>query len=120
MNCRVLVVDDDDDIRSLLRELLEEFGHYQVSEAANGAEALALIRRSAQKPELILLDLMMPVMNGFELARRLRADPETASIPVVVISATATRSDAKDLGSVAFLPKPFRAEALLSTVGNYC
>ena len=115
---RVMVVDDDLDIRSALVEALDQEG-FQVSEAAHGVEALEKLRQSAQQPDVILLDLMMPVMSGWELWEELKRDPALAKIPVVVLSA----GHADDLGTVKpehFLSKPVDLSVLVETVRSCC
>lgn len=113
---RILLVEDDTAIRETMSELLAEEG-YRVTTAANGAEALELLDAS-DAPSLILLDLMMPVMNGFELRRALRSDPRLADIPVVVISASRDAERRATVEADAFLAKPFDATRLLDTVGR--
>lgn len=114
-----MVVEDDEAIRETLAEVLEGEG-YGVSRAANGAEALEQLHDSA-RADLILLDLMMPVMDGWELRARLRSDPLTAAIPVVVVSAHhAVGSQADRLGVQAWLAKPFDIDHLLGTIGRLC
>jgi CheY-like chemotaxis protein len=80
----VLIVEDDDDVRTLLRRTLEEV-QWAVFEAENGAVALQCVHE--QKPDLILLDLMMPVMDGFEFVQKLREEEENRSIPIIVVTA---------------------------------
>lgn len=112
---RVMVVEDDRDVRDAVEEVLQDHGLRTIA-AANGALALALLRAAgAEPPGLILLDLMMPVMDGIELLAELRSDPELARIPVVVTSAGITVLD-----GVAHLPKPFDLEALVALVRHYC
>jgi CheY-like chemotaxis protein len=109
---KVLVVDDESNMRLLIRMILESAG-YQVVEAAHGTAALLWIK--ASRVDLVVTDLMMPVMSGRELIERLRADPETASIPIVVVSASsssvATTAD-------VMLGKPFEPFALLEAAGS--
>jgi CheY-like chemotaxis protein len=110
----VLVVEDDRDVRTSLCSLLEDEGFATLS-ASNGQEALNLLHSDAPAPSVILLDLMMPVMNGWELRRRLEHDPSIPPAPVVVMSA---QSRDETLGSVAWLQKPLRVEQLLSTLAE--
>jgi DNA-binding response OmpR family regulator len=106
----ILVVDDERDIRDTIAELLAEEG-YAVEEAGDGAEALAKARDC--HPVVVLLDLMMPGMNGWEFRARQRGDPELASIPVIVLSAL---GKVPGVDAAAYLQKPFGLEDLLSAV----
>ena len=114
---RALVVDDHDDARYLLETLLRAHG-YEVTGAANGAEALAVARRSA--PDVIVSDILMPVMDGFALCRECRRDPVLSRLPFVVY--TATYTDEKDealalsLGADLFLVKPCGPELLVESI----
>jgi CheY-like chemotaxis protein len=115
----VLVVEDDLAIRETLSELLEDEG-YQVQSAENGREALDRLR-GGHPPRLILLDLMMPVMNGWEFRQAQRRDPTLSNIPVVVLSADDPLADKVSGMAVAgYLAKPFEFEALLATIRQYC
>jgi two-component system chemotaxis response regulator CheY len=108
---RVLVVDDDPDILEALSEILEVEG-YQVQRARNGREALQ--RLEQELPDLVLLDLMMPVMDGWEFARSLSAG---ARPPIIVLSADRNVSvKAKEIGALGWLAKPFELSELLSAV----
>ena len=112
------MVEDDFAIRETLRELLEEEG-YRVTQASNGAEALARLRES-KTPKLILLDLMMPVMDGWEFRHAIEGDPRLADIPVIVISADHGLEQKIDAMHVeGYLAKPFELERLLETVERY-
>jgi two-component system, OmpR family, response regulator CpxR len=111
----VLVVEDDDDVRDGLRDILEEEG-YRVWTAANGQEALD--RLSALSPQLILLDLMMPVMNGVEFLSILRQHKTLSATPVVVVSAWS--KEARSIAVQGFLAKPVALDALLSVVQRFC
>jgi CheY-like chemotaxis protein len=114
----ILVVDDDHDIRTCVAEILSDAG-YAVRAAAHGAEALALLRGGFQ-PSLILLDLMMPVMDGVTLCDRLAADPGLAAIPIVIISADAdAASKATACAAAGLLRKPVRLNDLLATAARY-
>jgi two-component system chemotaxis response regulator CheY len=111
----VLVVDDDPDILEALSEILEAEG-FEIRRARNGKEALE--RLEPEPPQLILLDLMMPVMDGWEFAQRMRQrPPEIARIPIIVLSADRNvGSKAADLGAVGHLAKPFELNDLLELV----
>jgi signal transduction histidine kinase/DNA-binding response OmpR family regulator len=112
----VLVVDDDDDLRHLLVERLQADG-LRARGAAGGGEALELI--AARRPALVLLDLMMPDVDGWETLRRLRADPATAALPVIVLSArdgAAERAAGEELHVVDFVGKPFDLGSLLEEI----
>jgi len=114
----VLVVDDDADIREFLSAFLS-FQGYEVTTAANGAEALRQLHLA--KPCVILLDLMMPVMDGVEFRRRQRALEEGADIPVLCLSAKYdAREIASALGMDACLLKPFEPEAVADAVRRFC
>jgi CheY-like chemotaxis protein len=107
----ILVVDDDPDILYALSEALSEEG-FSVQVAQNGQEALDLIGEAP--PALILLDLMMPVMDGREFGSRIRSSPDLANIPIIVLSAGRDAlSTAEDLDAAGYLGKPFDLSALL-------
>jgi CheY-like chemotaxis protein len=115
----VLLVDDHADIRESLGELLQEEG-FRVALAADGSEALRYLRQN-RAPCLILLDLMMPVMNGYEFRLRQREDPELARIPVAIISGREdAQQNALELQAVGCFMKPVDLDALLGTVSAYC
>jgi CheY-like chemotaxis protein len=104
---KILVVDDESSMRFLLRIIFEGEG-YEVLEAHHGAAALERVNES--RPNLVVTDLMMPVMNGRDLVGRLRADPETASIPILLITAN---PNAEVPAVDATVGKPFDAEAVV-------
>jgi len=112
---QVLVVDDDPTIRALAGEFLADEG-YHVRTASNGREALAML--SSWQPQVILLDLAMPEMDGWTFLVRQRADPALIQIPVIVMSAhyNLTRQRPQ-LPTAAVLTKPFEIDHLLTTVG---
>ena len=111
---RILIVDDDAAIRALLRLILEGIG-YEVGEAHHGGSALAEI--GASVPDLVMTDLMMPVLDGTQLIRCLRSDSRTACIPILVLSAN---PNAKEIASKAdaVLGKPFNRASLVAIVGS--
>lgn len=115
---RILVVDDDSDLRGSLVDVLEEEG-YEVSCANNGEEALRALSGGA--PDAILLDLTMPVMDGWTFRDLQRSDPRIAGIPTVVISAAYSDPHAvEDLAADAFLAKPFEVSNLTDTLQRLC
>jgi DNA-binding response OmpR family regulator len=115
---KILVVDDEDDILQFLELVLREKG-YDVVTAAGGQDALT--RAQIEKPDLVLLDIMMPQMDGWEVLKLLRVDEETAHIPVAMLSA---RTEAKDRvqglqeGAVDYICKPFALQELLDKIGT--
>lgn len=111
----VLVVDDDADILDAICEILDGEG-YRVARARHGLEALASVQR--EEPSLILLDLMMPVMDGLGFAQTLRQRGLAPCTPIVVISADGNPQHATDVGARGYLAKPFDLEALLSQVSR--
>ena len=113
----ILVVEDNDDVREMMAVTLELEGH-RVRTAVNGRDALEQLR-VGEKPCVILLDLMMPVMNGWEFRRALEHDPSLADVPVVVISA-ATGEIVKNTRADAFIPKPIDMDRLLDVVCEFC
>jgi PAS domain S-box-containing protein len=115
---RVLLADDNADMRDYLGRLLGR--HWTVEAAADGAVALAAAR--ARPPDLVLTDVMMPGLNGFELLRALRADPRTATVPVLLLSARAgeeSRVEGLDAGADDYLVKPFSARELIARVNAH-
>lgn len=113
----VLIVEDDDLLRDTLADLLGEAG-YAVTEARHGAEALRKLT-GGLCPDLILLDLMMPVMDGWQFLQATRSDPAIARAPVVVLSA-ASREEEPCSDVAAFLPKPCDDRSLLHAVSRWC
>jgi CheY-like chemotaxis protein len=113
----ILVVEDDHDTRVSLRFLLEDEG-YTVLTATDGSSALELLRNAHPKPCVILLDLMLPVMNGWSFAERLKARPEWKGIPIVIMSAF--QEPAPPAGVVGFCKKPLDLGSLLKLVEQYC
>ena len=104
---RILVVDDEPDQRFLLRRIFERAGH-QVADACDGAAALRAVRQSP--PDLVVTDIMMPVMGGVELIRRLRGEPATAGIPVLAASGDSHLAGSAD----SVVPKPYEWQHLVA------
>ena len=116
----ILVVEDDVDVREALATLLETQG-YRVVEAENGLEALGRLRDRDVDVCLILLDLFMPVMNGWDFRDEQLRDPTLAAVPVVVVTADVTaRHSGKDLRAAEYLTKPVDFDHLLSVVARHC
>jgi DNA-binding response OmpR family regulator len=114
----VLVVDDEEHNRTLLRDPLEARG-YEIAEAENGLQALQLI--AERQPDAVLLDLMMPKLDGFEVCRRLRKSAKTAHIPVLMISALSERKERLmgiEAGASDFLNKPIDIQDVILRVRN--
>ena len=112
---RVLIVDDDPNIRHMMIAALRR-DRYSFFEAANGAEALAIMRR--EHPNVVVLDLMMPILSGWDVLRERSNDPDLLSIPIIIVSANRgpELATAFDKGICAFLPKPFDIGALNALV----
>jgi len=116
----ILVVDDDPALRNTLVEVLEGEG-YCTTSASNGLEALERLRSQKTAPAVILLDMMMPVMDGWAFRREQRADPRLADIPVVVFSAQSNvREMAAEVWASAYLKKPVTLKELLAMLVNFC
>ncbi|BAY07706.1 PAS domain S-box protein [Calothrix sp. NIES-2098] len=111
----ILVVDDDVNIRELLRQQLENEG-YNVREAKDGMDAIQQIK--ANRPDLILLDVMMPQINGFDVAAVLKNDPHTADIPIVILSIIENKERGYHIGIDRYLTKPINTEQLRSEIGS--
>lgn len=115
----VLIVEDDRDIREALAEFLADEGFPSV-QVPDGGAALERLRRGGPRPGVILLDLMMPGMDGFQFRAEQLRDPELASIPVLILSAGArARQAAADLGAAGFVAKPVDLSALLAQLEKY-
>jgi DNA-binding response OmpR family regulator len=115
---RVLIADDDPFLRELLTHKLSAAG-YVVSSARNGGEALELCREPF--PDLVVLDAMMPIADGFEVLRRLKADPATANLPIIMLTALRREEDvvgALKLGAADYLVKPFIPDELVARIGR--
>ena len=116
---RVLLVEDSPDLRYLFARVLKGNG-FEVCEAANSREALACL--PVFEPEIIVTDLMMPELDGFEFIRRVRSMPSMLEVPIVVMTAAATdetESKVRRAGVAEFLEKPFDTRALLSTLKDF-
>ncbi len=116
-HCPVLIVEDDSDLREMMAQLLTLEG-FQSAAVANGKDALRYLS-AGDTPNVILLDLMMPVMDGWEFRRVQQADPVLSRVPTIVLSAL-DQTRAHDLKPAAFLKKPLDFDRLLQLVREYC
>lgn len=119
MSKRILVVEDQHDNRQILRDLLGSVG-YTLIEAENGEAAVTLAAQ--HKPDLILMDIQLPIMDGYEATRRIKADPALKAIPIIVITSYALSGDeakARAAGCDAYVTKPYSPRQLLAAVRNY-
>jgi CheY-like chemotaxis protein len=113
----ILIAEDHMDSREALSALLEAFG-FNVVPAVNGREAVALAREAS--PDIILMDIMMPELDGFEATRQIRGFPETRDIPIITLTAMeGARSLALDAGANDFLPKPINSGSLLEKLRGW-
>lgn len=114
----IMLVDDDDDIREIIGLILEGEGYRPIT-AADGLEAIDMLEHG-EHPKIILLDMMMPGLNGADFLRRVKARPSLADIPVVVMSGdTAARRTAESLGADGCVAKPVELETLLDIAHRY-
>lgn len=119
MSKRILVVEDHEDNRRIVRELLASAG-FDIIEATDGEEGLALAR--SHNPDLILMDIQLPVLDGYQTTRKLKADPALKSIPVIAVTSYALSGDdarAFDAGCVAYVTKPFSPRQLLAIIREH-
>ena len=116
-HCPVLIIEDDEDLREMMAQLLTLEG-YDAATVSNGREALDYLH-GPDRPNVILLDLMMPVMDGWEFQRRMEADPALPSVPVIVLSAL-DQARSANIHAAAFLKKPLDFDRLLDLVRRYC
>jgi two-component system cell cycle response regulator DivK len=119
MGKRVLVVEDQEDNRRILGDLLTSAG-YDVIYAEDGEEALIVTSR--ERPDLILMDIQLPLLDGYETTRRLKMDPVLRNIPVIAVTSYALSGDdvkAKEAGCDAYVTKPFSPRQLLQVIRKY-
>ncbi len=119
MSKRILIVEDQEDNRAILRDLLQSVG-YELVEAVNGEEALAIAVE--HKPDLILMDIQLPVVDGYEATRRIKAEPALRGIPVIAVTSYALSGDeekARAAGCDDYVTKPFSPRDLLAKVQAY-
>jgi two-component system cell cycle response regulator DivK len=119
MSKLILVVEDQEDNMQILRDLLVSAG-YEMVLAENGVEALAAVAK--QRPDLILMDIQLPIMDGYEATRRIKADPASHAIPIIAVTSYALSGDeakAREAGCDDFVPKPYSPRQLLAKIREY-
>ncbi len=119
MTKRILVVEDHEDNRQILRDLLGAAG-FEMIEAHDGAAALSTA--SATKPDLILMDIQLPIVDGYEATRRIKADPALKAIPIIAVTSYALSGDeekARAAGCDAYVAKPYSPRQLLAKIREY-
>jgi two-component system cell cycle response regulator DivK len=119
MTRRILVVEDQEDNRQILRDLLANAG-YEMIEAEDGQQALT--QAAKHKPDLILMDIQLPLLDGYEATRQIKANPALKDIPIIVVTSYALSGDedkAREAGCDAYVAKPFSPRALLAKIREY-
>ncbi|MEO0349444.1 MAG: response regulator [Cyanobacteria bacterium P01_A01_bin.15] len=115
----ILIIDDEEDIRDVAQVALETIGGWRVSTASNGPDGLGQLQ--TQPYDAVLLDVMMPDMDGIEVFRQIRANPQTQAIPVILMTAKTQATDRQrflDLGVTAIITKPFKAMFLTEQIAD--
>ena len=119
MRKRVLVIEDTEDNRQIIRDLLTSFD-YELIEAVDGAEGVSMAQ--AHHPDLILMDIQLPVMDGYEATRRIRAIPELAGVPIIAVTSYALSGDegkTREAGCDGYIAKPFSPRQLLAKIREF-
>jgi two-component system cell cycle response regulator DivK len=119
MSKRILVVEDQEDNRQILRDLLSSVG-YEMIEAGDGEAGVAAATK--ERPDLILMDIQLPRMDGYEATRRIKADPDLKAIPLIVVTSYALSGDdvkAREAGCDAYVTKPYSPRQLLATIREF-
>ncbi len=119
MSKRILVVEDQPDNRKIIRDVFARTS-YEIIETENGEEALAAIAKA--RPDLILMDIQLPIMDGYTATRRIKADPALRSIPIIAVTSYALSGEekkAREAGCDDYIPKPYSPRELLAKVRQY-
>ncbi len=119
MSKRILIIEDQEDNRAILRDLLSQAG-YELIEAVDGEEGVELAQ--SERPDLILMDIQLPLIDGYEATRRIKAKPELKSIPIIAVTSYALSGDeakARAAGCDGYVTKPFSPRDLLAKVRAY-
>ena len=118
MSRRILIVEDQEDNRRIFRDLLTNAG-FEIMEAHDGEQAIAAAQ---QRPDLILMDIQLPVLDGYEATRRIKADPQLSGIPIIVVTSFALSGDeekARAAGCDGYVTKPFSTRQLLLKIQEF-
>jgi len=119
MSKRILVVEDQADNRQIIRDMLAATD-YEITEAEDGEQALAAVAK--ERPDLILMDIQLPIMDGYEVTRRIKADPALRSIPVIAVTSYALSGEAEKAcaaGCADYVPKPYSPRQLLAKIRQH-
>ncbi len=119
MSKRILVVEDQEDNRQIIRDMLSATD-YEITEAENGEQALAAVTK--QRPDLILMDIQLPIIDGYEATRRIKADPALKSIPIIAVTSYALSGEEakpRAAGCDDYVPKPYSPRHLLANIRQY-
>ena len=119
MKKRILVVEDQEDNRQILRDLLSNAG-FEMIEAEDGEKGVAAAAR--ERPDLILMDIQLPILDGYDATRRIKANPELKAIPIIAVTSYALSGDdakARAAGCDAYVPKPYSPRALLAKIKEF-
>jgi two-component system cell cycle response regulator DivK len=119
MSKRILVVEDQEDGRQIIRDMLAS-SDYEITEVKNGEEALAAVAK--ERPDLILMDIQLPIMDGYTATRRIKADPALRSIPIIAVTSYALDGEAKvakAAGCDDYVPKPYSPRELLAKIRQH-
>ncbi len=117
---RLVLIDDDPDLRKLIALTLNFSAGWEVTTAAGGVEGIEAVRRI--KPDAVVVDIMMPEVDGYEVCRRLKADPDTAAIPVVFLTARTQidEEQVRDMGAAGVIIKPFETDTIADRILDLC
>jgi len=119
MSNRILVIEDNEDNRQIIRDLLTSLG-YELIEAVDGAQGVAMAQ--SHRPDLILMDIQLPEMDGYEATRQIRAVPELKTVPIIAVTSYALSGDeakARDAGCDGYVAKPFSPRELLAKIRKF-
>jgi two-component system, cell cycle response regulator DivK len=116
MSKRILVVEDQEDNRQIMRDMLAGTD-YEITEAENGEEALAAIAK--RRPDLILMDIQLPIMDGYTATRRIKDDPALRAIPIIAVTSYVEDEKARAAGCVEYVPEPYSPRQLLAKIRQY-